>query len=148
MCVFLDCPKTERKAEMMKVRRMLLLCACPILFLAVASEAPLIERQSIQELYAAATRQRAQHSLPSQELDESLCEVAQRWAENMASRNMMYHGGGEQIIAYGYPSADACVQGWIYSPGHRVWVLGNHERCGFGSARSASGVVYYAGVYR
>jgi uncharacterized protein YkwD len=132
----------------MKVRKLMLLCACPILFLAVAGETPLTERQAIQELYSAATRQREKHSLPAQELDESLCEIAQRWAENMAARNMMYHGGGEQIIAYGYPNAEACVQGWISSPGHRVWVLGSHKRCGFGSARSTSGQVYYAGVYR
>ena len=120
-----------------------------VLFLAATpSDVPLTQKSDIQAMYAAANRHRAQYGLPVQELDESLCEIAQRWAENMAARGVMYHGGGEQIIGMGYPNAEACVQGWINSPGHRVWVLGRNPRVGFGSAYGAGGRIFYAGVYR
>ena len=130
----------------MKVK--LLALACSVMFLAAAPQPPLTENTQIQAMYAAANRHRAQYGLPNQALDEELCRVAQRWAENMAARHSMYHGGGEQIIAMGYPNAEACVQGWIHSPGHRVWVLSRNARVGFGCATSSTGQLYYAGVYR
>ncbi len=131
---------------MMKFRLLALLCS--VMFLAATPAEPLTQNATIQALYNAANRHRAQYSLPQQALDENLCQVAQRWAQNMAARDVMYHGGGEQIIAVGYPNAEACMQGWIYSPGHRVWVLSRNGSVGFGCARSASGRLYYAGVYR
>lgn len=131
----------------MKVQ--LIALACAALFLAATPhQKPLTENPQIQAMYAAANRHRAQYNLPPQALDEQLCQQAQRWAENMAARHSMYHGGGEQIIAMGYPTAEACVQGWIYSPGHRVWVLSRNARVGFGCAVSSTGQRYYAGVYR
>jgi uncharacterized protein YkwD len=131
----------------MKVQ--LIALACAALFLAATPhQKPLTENPQIQAMYAAANRHRAQYNLPPQILDEELCKQAQRWAENMAARHSMYHGGGEQIIAMGYPTPEACVQGWIYSPGHRVWVLSRTSRVGFGCAVSSTGQRYYAGVYR
>ncbi|SFJ32352.1 CAP domain-containing protein [Planctomicrobium piriforme] len=131
---------------MMKVRLLALISS--VLLLAAAPSVPLTQDSQIQAMYAAANKQRAQYGLPVQNLDEALCQTAQRWAQNMAARESMYHGGGEQIIAMGYPNAEACIQGWIYSPGHRVWVLGRNGSVGFGAARSASGRMFYAGVYR
>lgn len=122
--------------------------ACSVLFLATSPNPSLTEDPQIQAMYAAAMRHRSQYGLGTQILDESLCQTAQNWANNMAARNMMYHGGGEQVIGRGYANAEACVQGWVYSPGHRVWVLGGTSRCGFGCARSASGQLFFAGVYR
>ncbi|WP_437188164.1 CAP domain-containing protein [Planctomicrobium sp. SH668] len=122
--------------------------ACTMLFIAAAPAQPLTENGNIQAMYAAANRHRAQYSLPPQQLDEQLCQVAQRWANNMAARHSMYHGGGEQIIAMGYANPAACVQGWIYSPAHRVWVLSRNAKVGFGMAFSSTGQRYYAGVYR
>ncbi|TWT57399.1 Cysteine-rich secretory protein family protein [Thalassoglobus neptunius] len=127
--------------------------ACAALLAGAASESgvtakPLTENAMIQAMHVAATNQRARHGLFEQQLDESLCQTAQAWANNMANRNVMYHGGGEQVVAHGYPTPAACIQGWINSPGHRVWVLGRNGRCGFGVQRSWSGRYYYAGVYR
>lgn len=126
---------------------------CAVLLLGAASEttvrsASLTENSMIQAMHAAATNQRARYGLFAQQLDESLCQQAQNWANNMANRNVMYHGGGEQVVAHGYSSPAACIQGWINSPGHRVWVLGRNSRCGFGVQRSWSGSYFYAGVYR
>ena len=109
---------------------------------------PLTEYKLIQSMHASASEQRARVGLPTQQLDEELCKQAQRWANNMANRNSMYHGGGEQVIAYGYSSPQQCIQGWINSPAHRAWVLGRNGRCGFGVQRSWSGQWYYAGVFR
>lgn len=109
---------------------------------------PLTENGLIQQMYSSATNHRARSGLFAQNLDERLCQQAQAWANNMANRNMMYHGGGEQVVGYGYGSPEACVQGWINSPGHRMWVLGRNSSCGFGVQRSWSGSWYYAGVFR
>lgn len=128
-------------------RSLIALSAC-ILLLGASAPTPVSETHLVQQMYSAATRQRAQYGRSEQVLDESLCRIAQNWANHMAARNMMYHGGGEQVIAQGYSSPDACIRGWIASPGHRVWVLGGNARCGFGVARSSSGRLFYAGVYR
>ena len=132
----------------MKSFKLLALAFFSVMFLAATPAEPLTQNASIQALYNAANRHRARYGLPVQNLDENLCNVAQNWANNMAARDVMYHGGGEQIIGVGYANADACVQGWINSPGHRVWVLSRNGSCGFGMARSRSGRLYYAGVYR
>ncbi|WP_437192728.1 CAP domain-containing protein [Planctomicrobium sp. SH527] len=132
---------------MLNLRMLALLC-CTMMFLAATPAQPLSQNSMIQSMHSAASQQRARHGLPAQRLDENLCNVAQRWAQNMAARDVMYHGGGEQVVAVGYPNAASCIQGWINSSGHRVWVLGRNGSCGFGSARSASGRMYYAGVYR
>lgn len=113
-----------------------------------SSTKPLTEYKLIQEMYQSATNHRARSGMFGQTLDENLCHQAQAWANNMANRNAMYHGGGEQVVGYGYGSPEACIQGWINSPGHRVWVLGGNTRCGFGVQRSWSGQWYYAGVFR
>lgn len=131
---------------MMRIKLLALLCT--VLFVASTPAEPLTKNAMIQSMHKAATRQRANYRMPAQVLDENLCNIAQRWANNMAARDRMYHGGGEQVVAVGYPNAEACIQGWINSGGHRVWVLGRNGKCGFGSARSASGRMYYAGVYR
>ncbi|WP_417848579.1 CAP domain-containing protein [Thalassoglobus sp.] len=136
----------------MKLRGMVLsLFGCAVLFMGAESgteSKPLTEYKLIQQMYASATNHRARSGMFAQQLDEDLCRQAQAWANNMANRNMMYHGGGEQVVGRGYGSPEACVQGWINSPGHRMWVLGGNARCGFGVQRSWSGQWYYAGVFR
>lgn len=113
-----------------------------------AEPLPLSENEMIVAMYESANEQRERYQLNEQELDEDLCNIAQRWANNMANRNMMYHGGGEQVVAHGYANPEQCVQAWINSPAHRAWVLGRNSKCGFGVQKSWSGRWYYAGVYR
>lgn len=137
------------KLKLRGVSLLALTCAC--LFAGAESTSvsePLTENELIKQMYTAASNQRARVGLFAQNLDEGLCQQAQAWANNMANRNMMYHGGGEQVIGYGYASPQACVQGWINSPAHRMWVLGRNGNCGFGVQRSWSGHWYYAGVFR
>lgn len=132
----------------MKLRLFALVCCLSFLGAAPEEPKPLKEHPRIQAMHKAATRWRSQYGQPEQQLDEELCEMAQRWANQMAAYNSMYHGGGEQVIAYGYPNAQACIQGWVSSPAHAAWVLGGSRRCGFGCQRGSNGMMYWAGVYR
>lgn len=130
---------------------LLSVCACLLLFAGAESESeskPLTEYKLIQQMHESASQHRSRYGLFEQELDEDLCRQAQAWANNMAARNVMYHGGGEQVVANGYATPEACIRGWINSPGHRMWVLGGNRRCGFGVQRSWSGRWFYAGVFR
>jgi uncharacterized protein YkwD len=60
------------------------------------------------------------------------------------------YGFGEiaENVALGYPSAEAVVEGWMNSPGHRANILNpGVVETGIGIARSSAGGVYYAQVF-
>jgi hypothetical protein len=104
---------------------------------------------TIVALQEEAIRVRSAAGLTSHpELDEECCQIAQRWANHMASVNSMYHGGGEQIIASGYSSVQSAIGAWRNSGGHWAWLGGRSRLCGWGYQRSANGVCYWAGVFR
>jgi len=105
----------------------------------------LSEHPTIQQMHEEAVRRRGGRQI---QLCEECCRIAQRWANHMASTRSFGHGGGEQIIAQGYPTVSACFSGWIGSSGHRAWVLSNSTRCGWGFQRSSSGRCYWVGVFR
>jgi uncharacterized protein YkwD len=105
----------------------------------------LSEQPTIQQMHQEAIRVRGGREIA---LDEECCKIAQRWANHMARTGMFGHGGGEQIIARGYPNVKACFSGWMNSSGHRAWVLSNSDRCGWGFQKSASGHSYWVGVFR
>lgn len=126
-----------------------LLVSCPARADDVKEEAaPLTEHVRIRQMHREAMRIRIRYSLPEQELDEECCKVAQRWANRMAADSWMRHGGGEQIIARGYRTAETCFGGWMSSSGHRHWVLSRSQRCGWGCQKSKSGQWFWVGVYR
>ena len=51
-------------------------------------------------------------------------------------------------VALGYPNAEAVVNGWMTSTGHRRNILdGGVVETGIGIARSAAGGVYYCQVF-
>ena len=110
---------------------------------------PALKGPSLTErLHAVAQSHRERSGLPRQELDPNLNAISQRWAERMASENSMYHGGGENIVAYGTSTPEATIQMWINSPGHRAFVLGGNQRAGWGAARAKNGTWYWAGAFR
>jgi uncharacterized protein YkwD len=92
---------------------------------------------------------RVQMGLDAQAVDPNLSVVAQRWAEQMAASCSLYHGGGEQIIAYsgGDRSYDAGFRTWLGSSPHRAWLCSRGDRCGFGYAVGRNGCAYYAGAF-
>jgi len=116
----------------------------------VADSAPVIKPVSHSEAMAQLHNQfRAEAGLPAQATDERLSQVAQRWAEVMASRGVMQHGGGEQVIAYSGVdrSYNAGFRLWLNSPPHRSWLYSRVSRCGFGYAIGRNGNAYYAGAF-
>jgi len=120
-----------------------------MLGLALVAAMPLADQKAKQkETFKEAMKARERCGLQPQTLDPELCKIAQRWAEHMAARNCMYHGGGEQIIAHGYKTPKATVNAWMCSSGHRKWILSKCKKVGFGYATSKSGHTYWAGVYR
>lgn len=105
----------------------------------------LSEHPTIINMHKEAVKRRGNRSI---DLDEECCVIAQRWANYMARTGRFGHGGGEQIIARGYPNVKSCFNGWMYSSGHRGWILSNSGRCGWGHQVSSNGHLYWVGVFR
>ena len=108
----------------------------------------LIDRLCIVQMHKEAMKRRKERRLERQKLNEECCRIAQRWAEDMAKRNRLEHGGGEQVIARGYKTPVACVAAWMLSAPHRAWWLCKRSRVGWGCATSKTGVKYWAGCFR
>lgn len=108
----------------------------------------LTDSPDIQAMHAEHNRIRAQHSLPAQALDESLCQISTNWAKHMAGTGDVWHGGGEHVIASNsYASLLACFDQWMDSNKHRNWLLSRAPtKCGWGAVRSGAGW-YWAGTW-
>ena len=79
--------------------------------------------------------------------DDPAPPIARSVAERIAACGYSGAGWGENI-AYGYPSAQAVVQGWLASPGHRA----NIEQpafaaTGIGAAVAPSGAVFWSQTF-
>ena len=105
-----------------------------------------------QVLLTAHNAERAKIGAPPLVLNAKLSTAAQKHANWMAANNKMSHTGaggssfadrirdegytfatGGENIAAGYPTADAVVNGWMNSPGHRANILNpNYKEVGFG----------------
>ena len=101
----------------------------------------------IWKMHDECNRIRAQHGLSPLVLGVNNCNIGQRWANYMARSGVFKHGGGEQVIAMGYDSPEACMRGWFNSSGHRAWLLSSSYACGWGVQQSANGTWYWAGVF-
>ena len=102
----------------------------------------------IRAMHAEAIRRRGGRAI---ELDEELCQSAQRWANHMARTGSFRHGGGGyrgQIIAAGYGTVGRCFTGWMNSRGHRACILANYTKVGWGFQKSASGRCFWVGNFR
>jgi uncharacterized protein YkwD len=116
---------------------------------AQAQDAPPPVSVSTQEvLHAEANAARARHGLAPLQIDANLNQLCQNWANHMASRRWMYHGGGENIIACGQTSCRGAINSWLGSPGHRAFVLGHALVAGWGHAVDSNGRHYWAGAFR
>jgi hypothetical protein len=126
------------------------LVLCSVLFAAVAmgDEPPRWEPSDQQVLlHAEAQRHRLANGRDAQELDAECCRIAQAWAETMAARRSMGHGGGEQIVAWNGGSLSQAFGMWRSSGGHNAWLLSSTTRAGWGHA-SNGGAHYWAGAFR
>lgn len=50
-------------------------------------------------------------------------------------------------VAYGNLDAEAVVNGWIKSPGHRKNMLGNFNLIGIGTAKGKGSIVYFTQIF-
>ena len=82
---------------------------------------------------------RVSRGLRPHKLDAELCGLSQRWAEHMASRGWMGHGGGENIVAYGTSTVPSTMTMWRASGPHNAHLLSGTTRAGWGHAVSANG---------
>lgn len=55
--------------------------------------------------------------------------------------------GAAENVAYGNLSAEAVVDGWIKSPGHRKNMLGNFNLIGIGAAKGKGNIVYFTQIF-
>tara|TARA_R110000824_G_scaffold120382_5_gene275686 strand:+ start:25702 stop:26127 length:426 start_codon:yes stop_codon:yes gene_type:complete len=129
-----------------------ILCMAGLVGVANAAPPPpaekLADNPRIVAMYKESVRRRQAYRLGPQTLDEKCCKVAQDWAEYLAKNHYFHHGGGEQIIAAGYPTVESAFGGWMGSRGHRYWVLSRTEFCGWGCAESSTGRWYWVGCFR
>jgi hypothetical protein len=126
----------------------LVLCSCLFAAVAMGDEPPRWEPSDSQVLlHAEAQRHRIANGRDAQELDAECCRIAQAWAETMAARRSMFHGGGEQIVAWNGGSLSQAFGMWQSSGGHNAWLLSSTTRAGWGHA-SNGGAHYWAGAFR
>lgn len=50
-------------------------------------------------------------------------------------------------VAYGNLDAEAVVNGWIKSPGHRKNMLGNFNMIGIGTAKGKGNIIYFTQIF-
>lgn len=56
------------------------------------------------------------------------------------------YGAGENV-AYGYPTAETVMEGWINSPGHKANIEGNFTHIGIAAIKNSEGVYYYTQLF-
>ena len=56
------------------------------------------------------------------------------------------HAAGENV-AYGYKTAQAVMQGWINSPGHKANIEGDFTHIGIAAIKNSQGLYYYSQLF-
>ncbi len=130
----------------------LLVCAMSV---ATAAEAPrsgehdwLTQHPTIQRLVTLTNQHRAQYGLPPVQINAEMSLSAHRHAGWMADSGALQHSGlpYREIIFLGPTTAEAAIQGWIYSPAHNANMLSGSE-VGFGYVYR-NGRPAWVGVFR
>lgn len=94
------------------------------------------------------------------EINESLCEYAQKHAEKMAKEQRLRHSKMSDLqkvnksgyvgenIAWGQKDEDDAISAWMWSPMHRSNILGtSYKKAGFGAAKDEDGRYYWCAVF-
>lgn len=94
------------------------------------------------------------------EIDENLCEYAQKHAEYMAAKESMRHSSMSDLqkhsgagtvgenIAWGQETPEDVVSAWMWSPMHRWNILGSsYNKVGFGIKEDSDGRKYWCTVF-
>ena len=127
--------------------------------------------QAGRDLVTLANRQRAAYGLVNLQMDPDLMAIARARAEVMAANDVMSHtepdgrkvwdrlaaahitycAGGEILAWNHYPleyTTGEAIRAWMASPDHHaIMVSSGYNYVGFGAAVSATGLLYYAGLF-
>lgn len=106
---------------------------------------------SSDAILAAVNAQRAIHGCSPLEADATLEGMALSWARQMAATGVLAHGNvpdpGGQCVAMGYPTAEACVYGWINEPfpalHRKILLTPSYTRGGGAMATDGSGRTWW-----
>lgn len=102
---------------------------------------------------------RKSNKLEELELDDKLCEYAQKHAETMSKVSRLHHSSMRELqdfldnslvgenIASGQKNAEDAVLLWMKSRGHRKNILGPYKKAGFGSKEDSKGNKYWCVVF-
>jgi uncharacterized protein YkwD len=132
---------------------------------------PAFLAQAGLDLVTLTNRQRAAYGLVNLQIDPDLMAIARDRAEVMAANDVMSHtepdgrkvwdrlsdahisyfAGGEILAWNHYPieyTTGEAIRAWMESPDHHaIMVSTGYNYVGFGAAVSATGLLYYAGVF-
>ncbi|QSB06193.1 CAP domain-containing protein [Natronoglycomyces albus] len=117
---------------------------------------------NVQAVIDATNSERTAHGCSSVRNDERLTNAAMAHAKDMADNDYFSHtsadgrsptdrarehgfsGGVAENIAYGQPTAQAVLDAWMSSEGHRNNILNcNHTLIGVGAVANANGTIYW-----
>ena len=132
---------------------------------------PAFLAQAELDLVTLTNRQRASYGLVNLQMDRDLMAIARDRAEVMAANDVMSHtepdgrkvwdrlsdahityfAGGEILAWNHYPTeytTGEAIRAWMASPDHHaIMVSTGYNYVGFGAAVSATGLLYYAGLF-
>jgi len=94
------------------------------------------------------------------EMDDKLCEYAQKHAEKMSREERLNHSKMSDLqkvndsnavgenIAWGQEDEATAVSAWMWSPMHRWNILGSsYKKAGFGASKDSEGRYYWCVVF-
>ncbi|PSK93044.1 CAP domain-containing protein [Taibaiella chishuiensis] len=139
-----------------------LLCSF-VLFFAPAAQAR--DRDMTEDILYFTNKFRSSKGLKPLVLLDELSEQAQAHSKNMARKKVGFgHKGFDkrtaairselgwgsafaENVAYGHLDAEAVVNLWINSPGHRKNLLGDYTHIGIGIAEARDGSLYFTQIF-
>ena len=129
---------------------------------------PEVQNSRAQQVINLTNKERNKAGLPDLKASSQLSRLAQLKAEDMArngyfshtsptygsafdmmkSQGISYRSAGENL-AKGQPSAQAAMNGWMNSSGHRANILGSqYSEIGVGIAKNGKGTIYWVQIFK
>lgn len=117
-----------------------------------------------EEVLAIINEHRNSLGLKSLKMNQVILEEARMHSYNMATGTVGFGhdgfgdrvkrikqkiggGGGSENVAYGYPTPQSVVNGWLSSSGHKKNIEGNHDITGLGICRMNNGAIFYTQIF-
>jgi uncharacterized protein YkwD len=148
----------------MSIRIKLAMTICLALCLQCALPA-LAQGNMEQEILVLINKYRKKKHLAPLKENNLVTAQAEKHSRGMANGNVAFgHGGfdsrlrllmkqlpgsnaGAENVAYGSRTAEAVVEMWLNSPGHKKNIQGNYNLTGIGVAKSRDGTLFYTQIF-